>query len=368
MKNEQVYYFEESIEALASRLIRFETTNAERVNQSAEYCCDWLRSHGVHVDVYENQGLKSVVATVGEGESTLILNGHLDVVPGQPELFHPRTVDGRLYGRGSYDMLGAVAAMMMLMAELVQAPPNCKVILALVPDEETGGELGSGFLVQQGVLGDLVICGEPTNFKIGVHAKGILQLKVEVKGKAAHGSRPWLGTNAILKAMEHYHSIVSLDVFQESTTYFKQPSINLAKIEAGKVYNQVPDLCTMGIDIRYLPGQNPEEILDQIRALLPDAEIEVPFRGVPVETKSDDKFVRKLCEVAQELAGDQAVLFGQDGSADTRFYAAKGIPAVEFGPVGANHHGPDEYVEISSLYVYKDILKKLTKNSKTKDE
>lgn len=368
MKNEHGHYFEESIEALASRLIQFEATSAERVNQSADYCCDWLCSHGLGVDVYVNQGLKSVVATVGEGESTLILNGHLDVVPGQPELFAPRTADGRLYGRGSYDMLGAVASMMVLMAELVKNPPDCKVILALVPDEETGGELGSGFLVRQGILGDLVICGEPTNFKIGVHAKGILQLKVDVKGKAAHGSRPWLGKNAILKAMEHYQSIVSMDVFQESTTYFKQPSINLAKIQAGKVYNQVPDFCSMGIDIRYLPGQNPDEIMDQIRALLPDAEIKVEFQGRPVETKSDDRFVRKLCEVATQLAGDQVILFGQDGSADTRFYAAKGVPAVEFGPVGANHHGPDEYVDIHSLYVYKDILRELTKNSKTKGE
>lgn len=364
MQMGQTSHFTESIEALTSTLIRFETTNAERVNQSAEFCRDWLQSHGLKVDVLENQGLKSVVATVGEGESTIILNGHLDVVPGQPELFVPQTREGRLYGRGSYDMLGAVAAMMVLMAELVNDPPKCKVVLALVPDEETGGELGSGFLVQQGILGDLVICGEPTNFKIGVHAKGILQLKVEVKGKAAHGSRPWLGKNAILKAMEHYQSIVSLDVFQESTPYFKQPSINLAKIKAGQVYNQVPDLCTLGIDIRYLPGQNPEDILDQIRALLPDADVTVEFRGVPVETKSDDEFVRKLCEKAKGLAGDQVMLFGQDGSADTRFYAAKGVPAVEFGPVGANHHGPEEYVEIDSLYVYKDILRELTKNSK----
>lgn len=345
------------IEELASDLIRFESTNAERVNLCADFCSEWLKSRGLQVEVWENHGLKSVVATVGEGEQTIILNGHLDVVPGQPQLFHPRQEQDKLYGRGSYDMLGAVAAMMVLMTELVEEPPACKVILALVPDEETGGQYGSGFLVQQGIVGDFVICGEPTNLKMGIHAKGILQLTVDVKGTAAHGSRPWLGKNAILEALENYKSIVSLDVFQQSSDYFKQPSVNLALIQAGKVFNQVPDLCSLGIDIRYLPGQRPEEILEKIRQINPEAEITIRYQGLPVETRSDDIFVGKLHEIANEHSGNQSFFFGQDGAADTRYYAEKGIPAIEFGPTGANHHGPGEYVEIESLYVYKSILK-----------
>lgn len=336
--------------ALACELIRSENTSAARINECAEYCADWLEKAGLNPVVYENAGLKSVVASVGQGTPVIVLNGHLDVVPGAAHDFVPRIEAGRLYGRGSYDMLGSVACMMELMAELAISPPDCTVILTLVPDEESGGELGTGYLVSQGITGDIVICGEPTNLNIAVQAKGIMQLVIEARGVAAHGSRPWLGKNAIFQALEHYQAIASLKAFQERTAYFSSPSLNLAKIKAGHVFNQVPDVCTIGVDIRYLPGQSPDELLGQIRAALPDADIQVHFEGPPVHTAESDPLVLHLHKHAK------SIFFGQDGSADTRFYAAQGVPAVEFGPTGANHHGPNEYVDIQSLYDYKTIL------------
>ncbi len=349
---------EERIAALASHLIRFETTTPERINACADYCADWLEQGGVNVKVYENQGLKSVVASVGSGLPVIVLNGHLDVVPGEPDDFAPRVENGRLYGRGSYDMLGAVASMMVLMTELAKDVPDCTVKLALVPDEESGGERGTGFLVEQGEVGDIAICGEPTDLNIALQAKGILQLVVEATGVAAHGSRPWLGKNAILEALRHYEKIASMRIFEESTPYFERPSLNLAKIQAGTVFNQVPDRCTFGVDIRYLPGQKADDLLRMIRQALPDAEIKVHFHGYPVDTTAEHKLVRKL----QAIAGTS--FFGQDGSADTRFYALHGIPAVEFGPAGAHHHGPGEYADIPSLGRYKQILKQFIKQAK----
>ncbi|WP_157999753.1 M20 family metallopeptidase [Paenibacillus elgii] len=306
--------------------------------------------------------MKSIVASVGTGTPVIVLNGHLDVVPGLPEDFEPHTEDGKLFGRGSYDMLGAVASMMVLMAELAKTAPACNVVLTLVPDEESGGEAGTGHLVKRGFVGDIAICGEPTNLNIAIQAKGILQLIVKVPGVAAHGSRPWLGRNAIFQALESYRTIASLNVFEESTPFFDRPSLNLAKISAGKVFNQVPDSCVMGIDIRYLPGQNPDELLNRIRTSLPDAEIYVHLQGSPVDTPPDNVWVRKLRRYAK------TDFFGQDGSADTRFYAEQGVPAVEFGPSGANHHGPDEYVEIRSLFEYKEILKKFISNIKDDED
>ncbi len=339
------------IVALASELIRSENTSADRINECAGYCANWLRHRGADTTEYEYRGLKSVVAKVGQGSPVVVLNGHLDVVPGEPQDFVPRMENGRLYGRGSYDMLGSVACLMTLMAEFAQSPPDCTVILALVPDEESGGELGTGYLVDRGVVGDIAICGEPTNLNIAVQAKGILQLWIEVRGVAAHGSRPWLGENAIIKALENYQTISSLNAFEQNTAYFASPSLNLAKIHAGKAFNQVPDACSIGVDIRYLPGQDPDQLLRQIRSSLPDADVRVHFHGSPVHTSEDDRLVRRLRKHAR------SVFFGQDGSADTRFYATTGMPAVEFGPSGANHHGPDEYVDIQSLSEYTDILR-----------
>ncbi len=335
---------------LASELIRFGCIEAERINRCAQYCRQWLADRGVDCELIEHEGLLSVVASVGEGDPVIVLNGHLDVVPGALEDYEPHVADGKLYGRGSYDMLGAVASMMVLMAELVKSPPPCKVMLALVPDEESGGELGTAHLVRLGFVGNIAICGEPTNLNIAVQAKGILQLVVEVPGVAAHGSRPWLGTNAIMEAMERFRAIASLHYFQESTPFFHQPSLNLAKIQAGQVFNQVPDCCTLGIDIRYLPGQCPESLVAAIRQAVGESQVRVHFHGPPVDTKADDKLVARL----GLCAGTR--FFGQDGSADTRFYAERGIPAVEFGPSGANHHGPGEYVDIASLAEYTRIL------------
>lgn len=345
----------ESIISLTRRLIEFKTVEKEQVNRSAHYCAEWLIERGVDAQIVEHEGRKSVVAMIGESGPTVVLNGHLDVVPAGSEQFIPYVEEGKIIGRGSFDMLGAVAVMMHVTAELVKQPLSCKVMLALVPDEETGGQKGTGFLVSQGLVGDVVICGETTNLNIAVEAKGILQLQIETNGVSAHGSRPWLGDNAILNALDTYQKIEMLPMFQKSTAYFKQPSLNLARIQAGQAINQVPDRCTMDLDIRYLPGQQPDMIVNEIAQLV-NGTVTVLGEGPPVQTNPEEAAIRQLKESAEKVLGRDVLFFGQDGAADTRFYAAHGIPAVEFGPSGANHHGKNEYVEIDSLMEFSAIL------------
>ncbi|KWX86874.1 hypothetical protein AMQ83_16430, partial [Paenibacillus riograndensis] len=125
--------------SLARRLIAFQNTSAERINCCTDYCTDWLRQHGLAVRCYEHGGLKSLVAELGTGDPVVVLNGHLDVVPASPEEFIPYVEDGRLFGRGSYDLLGSVGGMMLLRSGLATRPPDCRVVLKLVPDEESGG-------------------------------------------------------------------------------------------------------------------------------------------------------------------------------------------------------------------------------------
>ncbi len=349
----------EPLVSLVCELIDFQNTTAERINQSVQFCANWLTERGVATQILENQGLTMAVATVGgkKDAPTVILNGHLDVVPGNPEDFISRVESGNIYGRGAYDMLGSVAAMMFVTAELANQTQSCNVMLQLVPDEEKGGELGTGFLARNGFAGDFIICGEPTNLDIAIQAKGVLQLQVEVPGVAAHGSRPWLGKNAILSAMQSYQKLEALPFLQESSPLFPKPSFNLAKIQAGQALNQVPDSCSLSLDIRYLPDQDPEQIFASVKQAVPDARVAVLNQGVPVRTSPTDPFVIALQRAVQQVTNRQVRLYGQDGSADTRFYAEQGTPAVEFGPVGANHHGPNEHVGIQSLYDFQNILK-----------
>lgn len=346
----------ETIELLKN-LIAIESINRETSNLAIDFCESWLLKRGISGKIIENNGYKSFVCEIGQGDKNLIFNGHLDVVSAKPEQFHPFERNERLYGRGSADMKAGVAAMMNTIVDLKDKVLPCKVQLQLVSDEETGGLNCSSFLADQGYRGDFVICGECTQLGLGIQAKGILQIDIDVYGKSAHGSRPWRGENAILKAIEYFNKITELPFAKEKSELYDFPSINLSKLSAGDAYNKVPDYCKMSLDIRFLPEQNIEEILKQITQIVGD-NINIHSTGEPVKTKIHDKYVQSLSAIVEETLNKSTSIFGQHGSADTRFFSKYGIPAIEFGPVGENCHGAEEYVEINSIYRYEEILKK----------
>ena len=138
-----------------------------------------------------------------------------------------------------------------------------------VPDEESEeiDQRTSDLLVKAGYVGDFAITGEPTNLHVGVQAKGVLALRILVFGTSAHGSTPWLGDNAVLKAIDVFRRIESMPFTLESSELFDRPSVNLGRIIGGDAPNKVPEECAMDVDIRYLPEQDPGELLAQIRAM-----------------------------------------------------------------------------------------------------
>ncbi|XJZ27233.1 M20 family metallopeptidase [Bacillota bacterium Lsc_1132] len=338
---------------LLKSLILIDSSTKEGANTVVDFCGHWLSERGLVIQEIENNGYKMIVCEIGSGEKTLIFNGHVDVVSGKAELFIPKEKDGKLYGRGAADMKAGVAAMMAAMVELNKYDLQSKIQLQIVSDEESGGENGSGYLAEQGYRGDFVICSEATQLGIGLQAKGILNLDIEVKGRSAHGSRPWEGINAIEKAYQVYEKILKLPFLKENSEFYSSPSINLAKIQGGDVYNKVPDQCILSFDIRFLPTQNKEEILQQIESVT-DGKMIVSQAGEPVRTDPRSPFIPALSTIIGKYA--TLNLFGQHGSADTRFYSAYGIPAVEFGPSGANWHGDEEYVIIDSVEQYLHMI------------
>ena len=286
----------------------------------------------------------------------MVLHGHLDVVPGRPEQFEPRVEGDRLLGRGAYDMKGGLAAMMCALKDL-ERQDRVRVRLICVPDEESE-ELdvrSTDAIVRMGLGGDFAITGEPTNLHIGVEAKGVLAMRIEVQGRSAHSSTPWLGDNAVLKAVDVFRAIESLPFSRQSSELFDRPSINLGRIQGGDAVNKVPDACTMAVDIRYLPGQDPEEILGQVRAM-PDVEVTRTFIYPPVAVSRSDPYVQALREAVSRAVQGEALSVGRDGASDAAAFLAAGIPAVEFGPVGGGHHGPEEWVSLSSLARYRRAL------------
>ena len=291
----------------------------------------------------------------GPPAPTVLLHGHLDVVPGRAGQFEPRVEGDQLIGRGAYDMKGAAAAMMLALHEL-REQERVRVRLALVPDEESEEEAdrGSDHLVDEGFVGDFAITGEPTDLYVGVEAKGVLAMRLEVTGRAAHGATPWLGENAVLKAYEVFRQVQSLPFAAESSELFDRPSINLGRIMGGDALNKVPDACVIDVDIRYLPEQDPGRILEEVSEL--DARIVSTFRRPPATVDRRSVWVRALCDAAAEHHEGGVVSVGRDGASDAVSFLRAGIPAVEFGPIGGGHHGPDEWVSISSLASYRRTL------------
>jgi succinyl-diaminopimelate desuccinylase len=300
-----------------------------------------------------------LVAEVGPARKDLpcvVFHGHLDVVPGRPEQYEPRIEGDKLFGRGAYDMKGALAAMMCALKD-VERQERVRVRLVCVPDEESEelDERATEGVVKRGLGGNFAITGEPTNLHIGVEAKGVLAMSIEVHGRAAHSSTPWLGDNAVLKAIDVFRAIETLPFSRESSEMFDRPSINLGRIKGGDALNKVPDECTMAVDIRYLPGQDPAEILTQVESI-PEIDVTRTFIWPPVSVARTDPYVRALREAVARSIRGEAMSVGRDGASDAASFLGAGIPAVEFGPGGAGHHGPEEWVSVSSMARYRRAL------------
>jgi succinyl-diaminopimelate desuccinylase len=343
--------------ALVKRLVSYDSSEADGVLEAAGFIEEWLDSRGVDVESGEVRGLPVLKAEVGPGDApTVVLHGHIDVVPAQAVQFEPRVDGDRLYGRGAYDMKGGLAAMLLTIAAM-RDQERVRVRLGIVGDEESEeeAERGSDYLVDSGFLGDFAITGEPTDLHIGVEAKGVLALRLQVSGVAAHGATPWLGDNAILRALDVFRSIESLPFARHSSELFDRPSINLGRILGGDALNKVPDRCAIDVDIRYLPDQDPASILEQVKGV-PAAEVEPLFARPPAVVDRDLAYVRALREATTAHHDGEPMSVGRDGASDAVSFLRVGVPAVEFGPAGEGHHGPEEWVSISSLHTYQQTL------------
>jgi succinyl-diaminopimelate desuccinylase len=344
---------------LAERLISYDTSRPDVIVAAAGFVKGWLESRDIEVRHHDHNGLPVLVAEVGpigEDFPCVVFHGHLDVVPGRREQFEARIEGDRLIGRGAYDMKGGLAAMMCALKD-VERQDRVGVRLVCVPDEESEelDERSTDDAVQRGLGGNFAITGEPTNMHIGIEAKGVLAMRIEVHGRAAHSSTPWLGDNAILKAIDAFRSIESLPFARESSAMFDRPSINLGRIDGGKALNMVPDHCTMAVDVRYLPGQDPSQILEEVSGI-DGMEVRRTFIHPPVTVSPNDPYVRALREAVARSAQGEVMSVGRDGASDAAAFIEAGIPAVEFGPAGAGHHGPEEWVSVSSLARYRRAL------------
>ncbi len=341
--------------SVASDLIRFESTtdNHEQIFDCIEYVKEYFEDTKAKIDEQIVDGKPSVFIHFGTKTPKLILCGHIDVVPGPPELYNPYLKDGLLWGRGAWDMKSAVACQMVLMRKfsIMDNPPD--VGLMIVPDEETTGASAKSFL-DKGYVGEFFLASEPTNFLIGNESKGMCQFRVTFDGVAGHGSRPWDGINAILKAIPFINALQK--EFPPARQGEWKTTCNVACIRGGDVINKIPDLCEVDVDVRYVPNDDPNRIIEKVKRIAGDAHVDMIGQGSNMFTDPEHPYIRKLQDAALAVLGTNLGYEQKTGSSDARFWAELGLAAIEFGPQGHGSHAIDENVNIEELSKYYEIL------------
>lgn len=350
----------DDLKKILGDLVAFKSYEASEINRCIDYIHQYLREGGVETELLENQGLKILVAWIGpkDASGTIILNNHIDVVQNDPKYYSMKEDGDRLIGPGIFDMKASAAVTMQLLTELKNEKLPIRVMAQFVPDEEVGGKLGTAYLVEKKYLGDFLICLEPTHLKLSIQSKGCLWLEARFPGRTAHGSRPWLGDSAVDKAISCYRELQRLPYVAASSPLFKQASVALTTINGGDSRNKIPDHCTVTFDVRYLPEQTLEEVMAQITPVLKKygAEWTPLSHGYPVVTRSDNPDVQQLYHCTKAL-WPATEIFGQDGSSDARYYTPVDVPGIEFGPVGGNQHGHDEFIDYPALLKFREILR-----------
>ena len=294
----------------------------------------------------------------GSIRQRILLAPHMDTVGvNSEEQFQPRLKNGRLYGRGACDTKGSIAVFLTALLNLAAAkrrPASTEITLVALVDEENG-QAGSRFLARRRFKADLAIVGEPTRLQIVTAHKGDLWLQLETRGKAAHGSRPELGRNAV-HLMAQIVNLLETDYAGELRrrrhSLLRHATINVGTISGGRQPNIVPDQCAIRIDRRTIPGENDAavklEILRFIRrhglaAKLIDTKHEQP--APPLETNVRLPLVQQLLRCA-----GQRDPVGVDFFTDAGVLASAGIPSVVFGPGDiAQAHTTDEWVSVRQL-------------------
>jgi len=306
-----------------------------------------------------------VLASVGKGSRTLYFSGHYDVVPAQNrEQFQPRIEGANLFGRGSSDMKSGLVAMIHAAAAARDEGllTSGRIGIVLVPDEETAGPRGSRDLDARGVLGKDgigMLTPEPTGGVVWNANRGAISLRATIRGKAAHVGRQFEGVNAFERALPALAELgdIKKDVELRETQYNIAPaaarrSILLlgGRIEGGTNFNVTPDRFSFTIDRRINPEENLEEEERRLRDTLEGFEIETLQLEPAAATPEGDPLGGVLSRHITSVTGKEPVFEMCPGLLETRFYAARGIPAFAYGPgLLTVSHGPKEFVPIRNI-------------------
>jgi acetylornithine deacetylase len=363
---------------LLGKLVAINSVNPDLVPGAAgeaaiaEFCADWFARRGFEVHrLEERRGRPSIVGVArgAGGGRSLMFNGHTDTVTlagygGDPLAAERR--GGRLYGRGAFDMKSGVAAMMAAAARAKASGLAGDIIVACVADEEHAS-FGTEEVVAR-FKADAAIITEPSHLQLTVAHKGFAWYEIVVRGRAAHGSRPDLGVDAIAKSGRLLTALEDWDRrlrANPSHPRLGAGSVHASLIKGGEEMSSYPAECRLSLERRTIPGETRESVSGEIAAILDRIASEDPaFRAEllpglarpPFEAKEDWPIVEILRQAATARLGKPALFRGESFWTDCAILADAGIPCVLFGADGAGAHAAEEWAEEASVEALADIL------------
>ncbi len=336
----------------------------------ARYIAGWLERAGLEVQLIEAAPARPNVVGMARGiggGKTLLLNGHMDTVgtAGMSRPHDPVVKDGRLYGRGAYDMKGGLAACIVAAAEAKKRGLRGDVIVEAVADEEYAS-IGTQALAAR-VRADAAIVAEFTELQLILAHRGFVWLEVETEGKAAHGSRPDLGVDAIAKMGGVLVELEKLDRRLRANPTHRllgSGSVHASLIKGGQELSSYPDRCVLSIERRTIPGELPEQaeaelvqIVTEVGRVDPSFKASVR-RGLdrsPLETGEDTLIAQTVQAAAIKVLGHSASIAGVPFWTDAAVLSGAGIPSLLFGPAGAGAHAVEEWVDLESVRVCAEV-------------
>ncbi len=342
---------------LTGELMNFKTTsgNYDEKKKIIAFVKKQFKSKKVFIREFEKNKNPSLVITFEKNKNPKIfLNGHLDVVPANDHEYTARIKGGRIYGRGSGDMKAACAAMIEVMKHFSGLGKRPSLGLMLTTDEEVGGKDGVGYLLKNKKFSSelAIIPDGGTDLKtIVLNEKGVLHFKIKAYGKSAHGSRPFLGENAIEKLIKNYLRLRK--VIPELKKKRWANTMNLGKFSGGDTVNKVPDYAEMYLDIRYTKKADRDKIIQKVRKIVPD--FEIISEGTPF-IQDKHRHISSFKKVIEKNTGQKVLFSRVEGASDARYFSEKGIPAIITKIKAKNIHSRGEWVDIKEMKVFYESL------------
>ena len=361
------------VERLVAGLVAIDSVNPTLVPGGAgeaevmSFAAAWMADAGLQVDVVEAApGRPSVVGTArgcGGGRS-LMLNGHLDTVgvEGMSEPHAAQVRDGRLYGRGGYDMKGGVAACMLAAAAAGRAGLAGDVVVCAVADEEHSS-IGVQAVLEH-VRADACVVAEPTSLDVVIAHKGFAWWEVSAAGRAAHGSQPHLGVDAITAIGPVLVAVGELEgsLARRRHDLLGPGSVHASLIAGGQELSSYPEHCVLSIERRTLPGEDAAQLDAELERLVAAGDGRARLSGrttlvrAPFEVSPQEPIVGLLCDQVAAQLGHEPKVRGHSAWMDAAFISAAGIPTVVFGPDGAGAHAVEEWVDLASVRKCAEVL------------